>query len=115
VDDWDIPDPAGRFIEEMREIREMIAERVRRLVQERIHAIRRHPRSHRSPLAKLLPSLIEEFGETRAPEVIRGCADRVLDEYNDVPVRSHTLTLARRRTCDCLRHEHRTMLETAAG
>ena len=28
VDDWDIPDPAGKSIEEVREIRDLIAERV---------------------------------------------------------------------------------------
>ena len=32
VDDWDIPDPAGRPVEEVREIRDMIDERVRELV-----------------------------------------------------------------------------------
>ena len=30
VDDWDIPDPAGRPLEEVREIRDLIAERVTR-------------------------------------------------------------------------------------
>jgi hypothetical protein len=41
--------------------------------------------------------LIAEFGETRPADVIRGCADRVLDQYDDVPIRSQILTLATNR------------------
>ena len=105
VDDWDIPDPAGRPIDEVREIRDTIDERVGELATEKIAAIRLDATSHRFRLAKLLPQLIDEFGDTRSPEVIRGCADRILDDYDHVPVRSHILTLAHKRTRDCLRQE----------
>jgi len=110
VDDWDIPDPAGRPIDEVREIRDLIADSVEDLVAHRIHQIRFDATSHQWRLAKLLPGLIDEFGETRPPEVIRGCADRVLDDYDDVPIRSHILTLAAKRTRACLRHEQCEML-----
>ena len=110
VDDWDIPDPAGRSIDEVREIRDMIDDRIQQLVEQRIHEIRLDATSHRWRLAKLLPALIEEFSGTRRPEVIRGCADRVLDDYDEVPIRSHILTLAHKRTRECLRHEHCEML-----
>ena len=113
VDDWDIPDPAGRPIEEVREIRDMIAERVENLLAHKIHEIRLDATSHRWRLAKLLPGLIEEFGETRPPEVIRGCADRILDEYDDVRVRTHILTLATKRARECLRQEQCEMLDTS--
>ncbi|HUO72425.1 MAG TPA: arsenate reductase ArsC [Solirubrobacteraceae bacterium] len=106
VDDWNIPDPAGRPIDEVREIRDMIDERVTDLARNKIHAIRLDATSHQWRLARLLPSLIEEFEDSRSPEVIRGCADRILDEYDDVPIRSHILTLAHRRTRECLRQEH---------
>jgi arsenate reductase len=106
VDDWDIPDPAGRSIEEVREIRDLIAERVQDLVDHKIHEIRLDATSHRWRLMKLLPALIEEFGDTREADVIRGCADRILDDYDEVPIRSHILTLAHKRTRDCLRQEH---------
>ena len=106
VDDWDIPDPAGRPVDEVREIREMIEERVHELAVEKIHAIRLDATSHRFRLARLLPQLIDEFGDTRPPEVIRGCADRILDDYDDVPIRSHILTLAHKRTKECLREQH---------
>lgn len=115
VDDWDIPDPAGRPLVEVREIRDMIAERIEDLAHNRIDAIRTDTTAHRWRLAKLLPGLIEEFGETRAPEVIRGCADRVLDDYDDVPVRSHIFTLAHKRTRECLRREPCEMLVRAGG
>ena len=110
VDDWDIPDPAGRPIDEVREIRDTIDERVRELATTNIDAIRSDATSHRWRLAKLLPHLIDEFGDTRPPEVIRGCADRVLDEYDDVPIRSHILTLAHKQTRECLREEHCALL-----
>lgn len=105
VDAWDIPDPAGRPVGEVREIRDMIRTRVRDLAINRIDAIRADPTAHEFRLTRLLPQLIEEFGETRSPEVIRGCADRVLDEYDDVRIRTHILTLAHKRTCECLRKD----------
>ncbi len=71
--------------------------------------------SGRFRLTKLLPGLIEEFGESRPPEVIRGCADRILEDYDDVPVRSHILTLAHKRTRECLRQEHCDVLEALVG
>lgn len=110
VDDWAIPDPAGRPIDEVREIRDMIDERVRHLATTNIDAIRSDQTSHLWRLAKLLPSLIEEFGEIRAPEVIRGCTDRVLEDYDDVPIRSHILTLAHRQARACLREERCALL-----
>jgi arsenate reductase (thioredoxin) len=104
VDDWDIPDPAGKPLDEVREIREVIAERIDELVGN-IDEIRLDETSHRWRLAKLLPPLIEEFGQARPPGVIRGCADRVLDDYDDVRIRSHILNLAHKRTRDCLRQD----------
>ncbi len=110
VDDWDIPDPAGRPLDEVREIRDLIDERVHELAHDKIHAIRLDATSHRWRLAKLLPPLIEEFGNDRPSEVIRGCADRVLDQYDDVPIRSHILSLAHKQTRECLREEHCALL-----
>ena len=66
VDDWDIPDPAGKSIEEVREIRDLIEERVSELVQGHIDEIQSDRTSHQWRLAKMLPSLIEEFGDVRA-------------------------------------------------
>jgi arsenate reductase (thioredoxin) len=111
VDAWDIPDPAGQPLDRVREIRDMIDERVKELATVNVDAIRSDATSHRWRLAKLLPHLIDEFGQSRAPEVIRSCADRVLDEYDHVPIRSHILTLAHKRTRDCLRQERCDILE----
>ena len=114
VDDWNIPDPAGRPIDEVREIRDLIDERVKELAHQKIHAIRLDATSHRFRLAKLLPQLIAEFGDTRPAEVIRGCADRILDDYDDVPIRTHVFTLAHKRARECLRKEHCDILETTS-
>jgi arsenate reductase len=105
VEDWDLPDPAGRPIDGVREIRDMIDERVHELATKRIDAIRLDATAHRWRLAKLLPQLINEFGAIRPPEVIRGCADRVLDDYGAVPIRSYVLTLAHNQTRACLRED----------
>ena len=113
VEDWDIPDPAGRPIDEVREIRDMIDERVSELVHDKIHAIRLDATAHRFRLEKLLPQLIDEFGDSRPAELIRGCADGILEEYDDVPVRSHILTLAHKRTRECLRKERCDVVEGA--
>ena len=115
VDDWDIPDPAGRPLDEVREIRDLIEARVGELVDDHIEEIQSDRTSHQWRLAKLLPSLIQEFGETRDPEVIRGCTDRILDEYDDVPIRSHIFTLAHKRARQCLTHETCEVLEHADG
>jgi arsenate reductase len=40
VEDWDVPDPAGRPLEEVRLIRDEIDRRVRDLVDNRLDAIR---------------------------------------------------------------------------
>lgn len=113
VDDWDIPDPAGKTLEEVREIRDMIQKRVKELVRDHIDEIQSDRTSHQWRLAKLLPPLIEQFGQTRPPEVIRACADRILDDYDDVPIRTHIFTLAHKRTRECLRNDTCEVLEHA--
>jgi arsenate reductase len=113
VDDWDVPDPAGRPLDEVREIRDLIAERVADLLDNHIEDIQSDTTSHQWRLAHLLPGLIDEFAARRSPEVIRGCADRILDQYDDVRIRSHILTLANRQARECLRHERCELLEAA--
>jgi hypothetical protein len=46
---------------------------------------------------------VEEFGDEKPAEEIRACADAVLGELIDVPVRRFVLTLAHRRARECLR------------
>jgi hypothetical protein len=92
----------------------MIAGRVEDLLAHKIAAIRLDATSHQWRLARLLPPLIEEFGATRSPEVIHGCADRILDDYDDAVVRTHILTLAAKQARDCLRKERCAVLEPSA-
>ncbi len=113
VDDWDIPDPAGRPLDEVREIRDLIAERVADLLDNHIEDIQSDSTSHQWRLAHLLPGLIDEFGAARSPEVIRGCADRILDQYDHVRIRSHILTLANRQARECLGQERCELLEVS--
>lgn len=103
VEDWDVPDPAGRPLEEVREIRDEVERRVLELIEKRLDAIRTDRTAHDQKLQRLLPSLVEEFEATRSPEAIRACADAVLDHFDEAPVRSFVLTLAERRTRECLR------------
>jgi len=102
VEDWDVADPDGKSLEDVRQIRDQIAGMVEDLVGERSDQIRNDRTAHASRLATLLPQLVEEFEADRDPAVIRACTDAVLSDYDDVPIRSHLLTLARRRVRECL-------------
>lgn len=110
VEDWDIPDPAGRPLDEVRAIREGIEARVQELIAERLEAIRTDRTAHEMRLRRLLPMLAREFGETKPAEEIRACADAVLCTFEGARVRSHIMTLAHRQTRDCLRQESCAML-----
>jgi arsenate reductase len=105
VEDWEIPDPAGKPIAEVRAIRDLVEERVKDFVKTRLDAIRGDRTAHELRLERLLPGLAEEFGSTRSADEIRACADAILAEYDDVPVRSLILTLADRRIRECLRED----------
>ena len=105
VEDWDIPDPAGKPVEEVRAIRDAVEMRVMDLVEDRLDAIRADRTEHELRLRRLLPDLVKEFDGIRSDDEIRACADAILAEYDDAPVRSFVMTLAHRRTRDCLAAE----------
>jgi hypothetical protein len=90
----------------VRAIRDLLEGRVRDFVEHRLDAIRADHTAHQIRLERLLPNLVEEFEGTRSPDVIRGCADAILAEFDGAPVRSFVLTLADKRTRECLREEH---------
>jgi arsenate reductase len=101
VEDWDIPDPAGKTVDEVRAIRDQIGLRVLDLIDKRIDAIRTDRTAHELRLTRLLPHLIERFPDLPDSEV-RSCADTVLAEYIDAPVRSFVANLAERKARECL-------------
>jgi arsenate reductase len=103
VEDWDVDDPAGQPLETVREIRDEIERRVHELIDERGDDIRADRSAHERRLAQLLPNLVAEFGDVKPADEIRACADAILNEYDEVPVRSFILTLAERRIRECLR------------
>ncbi len=105
VEAWEIPHPAGLALEEVRPIREVIEAKVRDLIENKLDAIRSDTTAHQARLARLLPALADEFKDKRSDWEIRACADAVLAQYDDVPVRSHVMTIAHRQTRDCLRAE----------
>jgi arsenate reductase len=109
VEDWDIPDPADQPLEEVRAIRDAVEARVVDLIEQRIELIRADRTAHQLRLAKLLATLAGEFeGEfegVRSDAEVRACADAVLSDFEEVPVRSFVMNLAYRRTRDCLRAE----------
>jgi arsenate reductase len=61
VEDWEIDDPAGQPLEEVRRIRDELEERVREFVETRLDEVRADKTSHQIRLEQLLPSLAEEF------------------------------------------------------
>jgi protein-tyrosine-phosphatase len=114
VEAWDIPDPAGRPIEDVRAIRDGIAAQVRELLATRLEEIRTDRTAHQLRLERLLPKLVEEFADTKPAEEIRACADAVLQGFDGARVRSHILTLAHRQTRECLRQETCHLLDETA-
>lgn len=115
VEDWDISDPAGRPIEGVRAIRDAVEVRVKELIEQRLHAIRSDRTAHQLRLGRLLPDLAKEFDGVRSDAEIRTCADAILAGYADAPVRSFVMSIAHRRTRDCLRAEHCDALAAATG
>jgi arsenate reductase (thioredoxin) len=105
VEDWDVPDPSGRPLPEARAIRDAVDGRVRELLAHRLQAIRADKTAHQARLARLLPPLAQEFEDRRCPEEIRACADAILGEFADAPVRSHVMTIAHRKARACLQAE----------
>jgi arsenate reductase (thioredoxin) len=105
VDDWDIPDPADQPVEVVRDIRDQVEQRVTELISERLDEIRSDRTSHQLRLMRLLPDLAREFDGVRSDAEIRACADAILADYADVPVRSFVMTIAHRRTRECLAAE----------
>ena len=102
VEEWDVPDPAGKPLDEVRAIRDDIRRRVEQLLVHRAEEIRADRTPHEARLARLLPRLDREFGTVRTQEDIRACADAVLADLADVPIRTFVLTLAERRATKCL-------------
>lgn len=105
VEDWDLPDPAHKPIQEVRAIRDAIEARVKDMVDNRLHTIQSDLTAHQMRLRRLLPPLIEEFGSQRSEGEIRACADAILLGYQDAPVRSFLMSIADRRARECLRAE----------
>jgi arsenate reductase len=70
VEEWNVPDPAGRPLEEVRMVREAIESRVRDLVETKLDAIRSDRTAHERRLAAMLPHLDDQFAGQRSPEEI---------------------------------------------
>lgn len=113
VEAWDIPDAAGRPLEEVRAIRDSIEVHVRELIGVKLDAIRSDRTAHQLRLERLLPALADEFEGQHSADDIRACADAVLSRFDDAAIRSHVLTLAHRRTRECLRQENCDVLAVA--
>jgi hypothetical protein len=103
VEDWEVDDPAGKSLEEVREIRDDIEQRVRHLVEARVDEIRADRSAHARRLQRLLPALVVDFSSSKSDEEIRACADAVLSQYDGAPVRSYIDPLAYRQAKECLR------------
>jgi protein-tyrosine-phosphatase len=103
VEDWDVSDPAGRPIEEVRLIRDEIELRVKDLLDNRIEQIREDRRQHMLRMSRLVPGLVDEFGGELTDEEIRRIADEILGTYDEVPIRSFVMTLANRKARELLK------------
>jgi arsenate reductase len=103
VEDWDVPDPADRPIEEVRLIRDDIKARVREMIEQRGDLIRADRTAHQIRLGQLLRMLDHEFDDIRSDAEIRACADAILHRFDDTQVKAFRMTLAYRQARECLR------------
>jgi arsenate reductase len=107
VEDWDVPDPQGRTLQEVRLIRDQLELRIQDLLAGRLDAIRTDRTAHQARLVRLIPPLVEEFGAVVPERDIRATADAVLAGYSDAPVRSFIMSIAHRRARERLRQRAR--------
>lgn len=105
VEEWDVEDPAGKPIEEVRLIRDQIEVRVKDMLEQRLDVIRSDNTAHQKRLQRLLPPLISEFEGLRTAEEIRSCSDAILARFKEAPVRGFMLTIAQKQARECLRAE----------
>ncbi len=105
VEAWDIADPAGKPIADVRAIRDRVEAHVHDLIEQRLDRIRTDRTAHQLRLTRLLPLLANEFAATKPAEEIRACAEAVLEGFEGARVRSHIMTLAHRQTRECLRKD----------
>ena len=103
VEDWDLDDPAGQPLEQVRRIRDEIEMRVLDLAENRVEQIREDRHQHMLRMGRLVPGLVDEFGDRLTDEEIRRIADDILDTYDDVPIRSFVMTLANRKAREILK------------
>jgi arsenate reductase len=108
VEDWDLDDPSGKPMDEVRRIRDEVEDRVKDLLATRIDEIRKDRRQHQMRMQQLVPGLVTEFGEQLSDDEIRRIADEILDSYEEVPVRSFVMTLANRRAREILKERSAT-------
>ena len=85
VESWDMPDPAGLPLSDVRAIRDGIEAQVRELIDTKLDAIYADRTAHQLRLAKILPPLVEEFAGQHSAEEIRRCADAILARYDEAP------------------------------
>jgi arsenate reductase len=105
VEEWDIPDPSGRSLEEVRAIRDQIEDKVHEFVAT---PSRRGARQSDSASATAREAVAVPRREVRRcphSEEIRACADAALITYAEAPVRSFVLVLAYRDACAILAEE----------
>ena len=105
VEDWEVDDPAGKTLAEVRVIRDSIKQKVEELLAVHADDIRADRTAHARRLQRLLPTLAEEFDSKKRPEEIRACLDAILERYDDAAVRSFVEPLALRETRNCLQEE----------
>jgi arsenate reductase len=105
VENWDLDELTGLDLGGVRAIRNRIEQLVRALVDDRLPELLGERSPHQARLIQLLPVLVDEFQGVRSPEEIRSCTDAILSQYDAGPGRPDLLTLAHKRTQDCLRAE----------
>ena len=105
VDDWDIPDPHGQSLAEVREIRDELERRVLDFIAHRLDDLRPTAPRTNCDSSGCCPTSTESSA-TRIPPTRSAAAPTPSStQYDDAPVRSLVATIAYRETRECLRDD----------
>jgi arsenate reductase (thioredoxin) len=112
--EWDIPDPAGKPLAEVRGVRDIVEERVRTLLAQKLEEIRSEATEREQRPGRGVPPPVKKLEGKVALEEIRACADAVLARLDKVSLHTRVVTLGSRETRERLRHQHGDALAPSA-
>ncbi len=103
VDDWQIPDPHGKSLEDMRAIRDIVEDRVQGFIDERLDAVRSDSTLTVSASPSFCDCSATSSQRPTQPRRSEAAPTESCCSTPTPPVRSFVMTIAHKNTRACLR------------